>query len=78
MADETQTELDGMPDSASIIRVGGDTVTEDLPEYAVDDRVTITARGIVKKVGREHVGKTGKRRFVQIRLMDIVASKVDD
>jgi len=72
-----QSELDGMPDSASIIRVNGDTVSEDLAEFAVDDWVTVTARGIVKKVGREHVGKTGKRRFVQIHLVDVVATKVD-
>ena len=72
-----QTELDGMPDSASIIRVNGDTVSEDLPTYAVDDWVTITARGIVKKVGLEHVGKTGKRRFVQVHLVDVVATVVE-
>lgn len=76
MAEETQSELDGMPDSAPILRVNGDTVSETLDEFGVDDWVTITGRGIVKKVGREHVGKTGKRRFVQVHVMDITATKV--
>lgn len=73
-----QPELDGMPEPVPILRLNGDDVynhDEDQP-LNVDDEVQLRVRGIVKRTGDEHAGKTPKRRFIQVHVSDVTVTKV--
>ena len=64
----SQQELDGMPPSTPILRINGDDFIDpaEARKLKVDDTVSVVIEAVVKRVGEEHVGKGGKRKFVQL------------